>query len=90
MSELHSAYGTLYAGTMAETPYGFTGEWRDGGTGMYYLRARYYNPAHGAFVSRDPYAGTAARAMSLNGYSWVDGRVADVSTSSFLTAGCPN
>jgi peptidoglycan/xylan/chitin deacetylase (PgdA/CDA1 family) len=42
---------------------------------MYYLRARYYNPAIGTFVSRDPYAGTAARAMSLNGYSWVEGRV---------------
>jgi len=66
-------YGNLYAGTMNETPFGFTGEWRDGGTGMYYLRARYYNPAFGAFVSRDPYAGTAARAMSLNGYSWVEG-----------------
>jgi RHS repeat-associated protein len=57
----YEPYGSLYAGAMAETPFGFTGEWRDGGTGMYYLRARYYNPAHGAFVSRDPYEGTAAR-----------------------------
>jgi RHS repeat-associated protein len=69
----YEPYGALYAGTMNETPFGFTGEWRDGATGMYYLRARYYNPAIGTFVSRDPYAGTAARAMSLNGYSWVEG-----------------
>jgi RHS repeat-associated protein len=62
---------------MAEAPFGFTGEWRDSVTGMYYLRARYYNPAIGTFVSRDPYEGTTARAMSLNGYSWVEGRVAD-------------
>jgi hypothetical protein len=44
---------------------------------MYYLRARYYNPAIGTFVSRDPFEGTASRPMSLNGYSWVEGRVAD-------------
>ena len=46
-------YGSLFAGAMAETPFGFTGEWRDGGTGMYYLRARYYNPAVRAFASQD-------------------------------------
>ncbi|MBL8166066.1 MAG: hypothetical protein JNJ61_29055 [Anaerolineae bacterium] len=43
-----------------------------------YLRARYYSPALGVFASRDPFEGVAARAMSLNGYSWVEGNVANV------------
>jgi RHS repeat-associated protein len=62
----YEPYGALYAGTMAETPFGFTGEWRDGGTGMYYLRARYYNPAHGVFVSQDVLE-------TLNRYAYVGG-----------------
>ncbi len=32
----------------------FTGEQRDARTQFYYLRARYYNPAIGRFVGRDP------------------------------------
>jgi RHS repeat-associated protein len=64
----YEPYGNLYAGTMNETPYGFTGEWRDGGTGMYYLRARYYNPAIGTFVSQDVLE-------TLNRYAYVGGNV---------------
>jgi RHS repeat-associated protein len=75
---------------MAETPFGFTGEWRDGGTGMYYLRARYYAPGMGTFVSRDPFEGIASRAMSLNGYSWVEGRVADGRDPSGITIALAN
>jgi RHS repeat-associated protein len=71
----YEPYGNLYAGTMSETPFGFTGEWRDSTTALVYLRARYYAPGMGTFVSRDPFEGTAARAMSLNGYSWVEGNV---------------
>jgi len=44
---------------------------------MLYLRARHYRPANGTFVSRDPFEGTMSRPMSRNGYSWVEGRVAD-------------
>src|SRR5439155_18722074 len=32
----------------------FTGEQRDGDSGLYYLRARYYDPAIGRFPSHDP------------------------------------
>jgi RHS repeat-associated protein len=64
----YEPYGNLYAGAMAETPFGFTGEWRDGATGMYYLRARYYNPAMGAFVSQDVLE-------TPNRYAYVGGNV---------------
>jgi len=67
----------LYAGTMAQTDYGFTGEPFDATSGLVYLRSRHYRPANGTFTSRDPFEGTMSRPMSRNGYSWVEGRVAD-------------
>jgi RHS repeat-associated protein len=33
----------------------FTGEALDPGTGLYYLRARYYDPSVGRFLSKDPF-----------------------------------
>jgi RHS repeat-associated protein len=36
-------------------PYLYRGEQFDSDLGLYYLRARYYNPATGRFTSRDPY-----------------------------------
>ncbi|HDQ72681.1 MAG TPA: RHS repeat-associated core domain-containing protein, partial [Chloroflexi bacterium] len=35
----------------------YTGEWFDDGTGMVYLRARWYSPGDGIFTSRDPVEG---------------------------------
>ena len=55
-------------------PFMFTGEPRDI-TDLQYHRARYYNPNLGGWTSLDPFEGIADRAMSLNGYSWVEGNV---------------
>jgi len=57
-------------------PFAATGEMVDV-TGQVYLRARYYNPNLGLFSSLDPFEGVRDRAMSLNGYSWVEGNVAN-------------
>ena len=48
------------------TAYQFTGQRNDGSTGLYYYGARYYDPALGRFISRDPsrYAG----GFNLYGY----------------------
>jgi RHS repeat-associated protein len=47
-------FGVLTATTGSSTqPFGFTGEPRDG-TGLSYLRARYYDPGLGRFMGRDP------------------------------------
>ncbi|MEO1643888.1 MAG: RHS repeat-associated core domain-containing protein, partial [Chloroflexota bacterium] len=54
--------------------FGFTGEQTDA-NGQLYLRARYYIPEMGTFSALDPWEGVADSAMSLNGYSWVDGNV---------------
>ena len=49
----------------------FTGEQMDGETGLIYLRARYYDPDIGRFISKDPFTGFVSDAQSLNRYSYV-------------------
>ncbi|MCO5165161.1 MAG: DUF6531 domain-containing protein [Planctomycetes bacterium] len=41
-------------GTPVDLDYGFQGRRLDHETGLYYFRARYYDPATGRFISRDP------------------------------------
>lgn len=51
----YSPFGTLAASTGTQTtPFGFAGEYTDAETGFLYLRARYYDPATGEFVTVDP------------------------------------
>gem|GEM_PF-1540436 len=47
--------------------YGFQGEQQDA-TGLYYLRARYMNPATGSFTQMDTYGGSLSDPMSLHKY----------------------
>jgi RHS repeat-associated protein len=54
------------------TNQGYTGQQTDS-NGLIYLRARYYNPAMGTFLNRDPFGGVMGRSGSLNGYSYVEG-----------------
>jgi RHS repeat-associated protein len=49
----------------------FTGEEFDGDTGLYYLRARWYDPSVGRFLTKDRYQGFAGQPLSLNLYSYV-------------------
>jgi RHS repeat-associated protein len=58
------------------TGFAFTGEWRDQ-VGVQYHRARYLSPALGGWLSLDPWEGMVERAMSLNGYAWVEGNVSN-------------
>jgi RHS repeat-associated protein len=52
------------------TPFGFTGQQWDSGAGLLYLRARYYDPQLGRFLSRDPFPGLAAIPQSLHPYAY--------------------
>ncbi len=52
------------------TGYGFAGEWTDG-SGLQFLRARYYSPAHGRFITRDPFPGFLNQPATLNPYAYV-------------------
>ena len=48
----------------------YAGEFMDTETGMYYLRARYYDPYTGRFVSEDSYWGEDENPLSLNLYTY--------------------
>jgi RHS repeat-associated protein len=64
---------TPFGQPMGEGPpgYGFTGERWDGYIKMLFLRARYYQPAVGRFVSRDCWAGRSELPQSLDRWVYV-------------------
>ncbi len=73
LTQSYAPYGeeTQSIGT-SQSPYAFTGEIRDA-NGLTYLRARYYNPADGRFLSRDTWHGDYNRPLSLNRWGYVEG-----------------
>lgn len=52
-------------------PFRYTGQQLDSETGLYDLRARYYWPSIGRFVTRDSVTGMAVSPLSLNRFSYV-------------------
>lgn len=58
--------------------FAFTGEQRDTATGLYYLRARYYDPATGSFTQADPFPGLLASPQTLNPYPYVTNNPANL------------
>ncbi len=60
--------------TSGSTPNNFlySGEQYDSALGMYYLRARYYNPATGRFWARDPIEGKLCCGLSSSPYIYTE------------------
>jgi RHS repeat-associated protein len=50
-----------------------SGEQYDSDLGLYHLRARYYNPYTGRFMSRDPLAGVLTDSRTLHKYLYANG-----------------
>lgn len=50
----YDAYGNRTTTGSSSVPFGYTGQYTDTDTGLIYLRARYYDPATGQFLTRDP------------------------------------
>ena len=44
----------LHTGSRADCPFRYPGQYEDEETGLYYNRYRYYDPAAGVYISRDP------------------------------------
>ncbi len=67
----YTAFGkTLsHAGTTAN-PYQYAGQQLDAMTGLYNLRARYYDPADGRFLSQDVHPFDFSNPIQLNRYSY--------------------
>ena len=68
----YDAFGNSFA-KVGTTPnnYLYRGEQYDPDLGLYYLRARYYNPNTGRFMSRDPEEGTPRIPATLHKYLYV-------------------
>jgi RHS repeat-associated protein len=69
----YDAWGDVLemSGIFAEiNPYRYAGYRYDNETGLYYLIARYYDPQHGHFISKDPDPGELDDLLSQNGYTY--------------------
>ena len=60
--------------TTGTTPNDFlySGEQYDSTLGLYYLRARYYNPATGRFLATDPFQGNLLNPLTLHKYIYIE------------------
>lgn len=67
----YDAFGVLLnqTGTFGNS-FGFAGEQRDSQTNLDYLRARYYDPSLGRFISKDPFSGFLNDPMSQHDYQY--------------------
>jgi RHS repeat-associated protein len=74
MSYTYDAFGNLLS-SPGPTPnnYLYRGEQYDPDLGLYYLRARYYNPQTGRFLSRDPEDGDPLDPKTLHKYLYAGG-----------------
>ncbi|MHB8628749.1 MAG: RHS repeat-associated core domain-containing protein [Aggregatilineales bacterium] len=69
----YDAFGNAYApGTSGTTmnPYRYTGQQFDAATGLYDLRARYYDPTQGRFLGRDTNGVDLSNPVELNRYAY--------------------
>jgi len=71
LNAMPDAFGNLIAST-GSTPnaYLYRGERYDADLGLYYLRARWYNPVTGRFMTRDPNSGSIYDPASLHRYNY--------------------
>ena len=70
----YDAFGNAFT-KVGNTPnnYLYRGEQYDQDLGLYYLRARYYNPATGRFLSKDPEDGKSGDPKTLHKYLYAGG-----------------
>jgi len=67
----YDAYGNTISSTgSTSNVYLYRGEQFDPDLGLYYLRARYYNPGTGRFLTRDPVEGSPERPQTFHRYMY--------------------
>jgi RHS repeat-associated protein len=67
----YDPFGVPLVGNGVPNPWQFTGEAWDSEVELLYLRARYYQPEAGRFISKDPWGGERRRPDTLNRYVYV-------------------
>jgi RHS repeat-associated protein len=78
-SYAYDPYGTSGTACGSSQPFRFSGEYCDTESGFYYLRARYYDPGTGQFLTRDPLV-----MLTRSAYSYVAGNPLNLSDPSGL------
>ncbi len=69
----YEAFGSLiYSTGSTQNRYLFTGEQYDPNAGFYYLRARYYDPKMGRFLTTDAFEGKLFEPISLHKYMYAN------------------
>lgn len=63
--------GFTTKGKGTDNPFAFTGRYYDRESGLYYYRARYYDPTLGIFLSPDPGPKDPERPETFSGYAYV-------------------
>ena len=66
----YAPFGAVLAGGASNNPRRFTSEIQDP-TGLIYLRARWYDPGTGRFLTRDPFPGLAMLPSTQHPYVYV-------------------
>ena len=70
-SYAYDPFGVPVMGGEVPNPYQYTGEAWDAEVELLYLRARYYQPGVGRFITKDPWAGDIWQPGTLNRYAYV-------------------
>lgn len=68
--EIRDATNTVIPGSSIGNPYLFTGREYDFETGLYYYRARHFNPRIGRFLQRDTYSPVAEAPETFHPYKY--------------------
>ena len=79
----YDPYGRTTNHTGSSSPLRYTGQYQDTETGLYYLRARYYDPTTTQFLTRDP-----LEPSTRSAYGYVAGSPLDASDPSGLCDLC--
>ena len=85
----YDPFGVPLASDTVPNPWRFTGEAWDAEVELLYLRARYYQPGTGRFISKDPWPGDLQRPGTLNPYSYVTNSPANLRDPSGLNGPGP-
>jgi RHS repeat-associated protein len=67
----YDPFGVPVMGGDGSNPYQLTGEAWDAEVELLYLRARYYQPEVGRFITKDPWAGVTGQPGTLNRFAYV-------------------
>jgi len=66
----YDPFGNVRSSSGSLPPFQFQEQWKDEESKLYFLRARYYDPELGRFISRDPVKGPLTLPQSQNPYAY--------------------